>query len=185
MNKFNKVVVIVFSIITIVLSLFYKDFKILLFLLYMSVPFVIKLKDSYTSLYLIFGFLSVLLGGLLHFYKIFNYYDSITHTIWGFICGILAIGVLKIFKLYDSKNLLFNVLFVIIFGLATSCFWEVVEYITDTLFKTDLQRRLTGVHNTMSDIIVALIGNILFTMWYYHESKYNHKLLITKFIDTL
>ena len=87
--------------------------------------------------------------------------------------------------MYNEKKLLFNILFIIIFSIASSCLWEVIEYTIDTIFKSDLQRRNTGVHNTMKDIIVAIIGNTLFTIWYFYEYKFKTKLLIRKYIDLL
>lgn len=171
MTLANKILAVLFSLITIVLFVFNKEITILLFLIYIIFPFIIKLKPSYTLIYLTFGFLGILLGFLLHLYKITHWYDSFVHFMWGFISSILAIIVLKKLNMYNDKNILFNIIFIILFSLASSCLWEVIEYLIDTIFKSDMQRRLTGVYDTMKDIIVAILGNILFVIWYFYEYK--------------
>ena len=185
MTKFNKFLVLLFSFITIILFIYYKEISILLFLIYLWLPFIFKLKDSYTLIYLIFGFLAILLGFLLHLYKITTWYDSLVHFIWGIVSSLIAIVFLKKFRMYDEKKLSFNIMFIIIFTLGISCFWEISEFIIDTIFKSDMQRRTTGVYDTMKDVIVALLGNILFVIWYFYEYKYDKKILIRNYIVRL
>lgn len=185
MARFNKFLAVLFCIVTIVLSVYNKDFKILLFLIYIILPFIFKIKHSYTLIYLIFGFIGLFFGFLLHLYKILTWYDSFAHFVWGIISGLIAIIILKQIKMYNEKNLIFNLLFIIIFSLGSSCLWEIIEFIIDTIFKSDMQRKSTGVYDTMKDVIVALLGNILFTLWYFYEYKFDSKLLIRKYIDTL
>ena len=90
--------------------------------------------------------------------------------------------VLKKIKKFD--NIVFICLFIFIFSLATSGLWEVCEFTIDNLFNSDMQRRATGVYDTMKDIIVALFGNIIFILSYIFEYK-NKKLLIRFLIDNL
>lgn len=182
MEKLNKVLALLFSIITVILCIFNNKLSILLFLIYIFLPFLFKIKPLYTFIYLVFGFLSLLLGFFIHLYKTVFWYDSLVHFIWGIVSGILAIITLKLLKMYNNKNLVFNVLFIIIFSLAASCLWEIIEFIIDTIFKSDMQRRQTGVYDTMKDVIVALLGNILFTIWYFYEYKFNRKLIIRKYV---
>ena len=171
MTLANKILAVLFSLITIVLFIFNKEITILLFLIYIIFPFIIKLKPSYTLIYLIFGFLSILLGFLIHLYKTIYWYDSFVHFIWGFVASILAIIILKKLKMYNDKNILFNIIFIVLFSISLSCLWEVAEFTIDNIFKSDMQRRLTGVYDTMKDIIVAILGNILFVIWYFYEYK--------------
>lgn len=183
--KFNKILAILYSIITSVLFIYNKDIQILLFLIYILIPFIFKIKPSYILIYLVFGFISILLGFLIHFYKILTWYDSFTHFIWGFVSCVIAIIVLKKLKMYNEKNLLFNIIFIFTFTLSLSCLWEVFEFIIDIIFKSDMQRKSTGVYDTMKDIIVAILGNVLFIIWYFYEYKYKIKLIVRKYIDLL
>ena len=52
----------------------------------------------------------------------------------------------------------------------------------DNLFNGDMQRKATGVYDTMKDIIITLFGNVLFILSFIFEYK-NKKLLIRYLID--
>lgn len=171
MTLANKILAVLFSLITIILFIIYKEITILLFYIYIIIPFMIKLKPSYTLIYLIFGFLSILLGFLIHLYKTIYWYDGFVHFIWGFVSSIIGIIILKKLNMYNDKNLLFNIIFIILFSMALSSLWEVIEFMIDNIFKSDMQRKSTGTYDTMKDIIVAILGNILFIIWYFYEYK--------------
>jgi hypothetical protein len=181
--RFNKILAVILSIITIITSIYLKKISLLIFLLYIILPFIFKLKPYLTIIYLSFGFLSIFNGTLLHLYKLTMWYDSLVHFIWGIVSCLLGIVVLKYFNMDD--NILFNCIFILLFSTSLSSLWEIIEFIVDTLFKLDMQRRATGVYDTMKDIIVALLGNILFIIWYLFEYKQNKKLLIRNYIDLI
>ena len=64
--------------------------------------------------------------------------------------------------------------------------WEVFEYLSSYYFGVDPQKVvMTGVSDTMGDIIVAFLGSILVSISYYFEIKHNYNLLIKKFIKTI
>ena len=86
--------------------------------------------------------------------------------------------------MFNSRNIIFNCLFIFIFSLASSGIWEIVEFTIDNLFNQDMQRAATGVYDTMKDIIVTLFGNIVFILCFFFEYK-NKKLLIRYIIDSL
>ena len=99
MKKINHVLAIFLSIITLICFIKYKEITILLFLPYIALPFIFKLKDKYTIIYLVFGFIGLFNGFLLHFYKIISWYDTFTHFVWGIVAGILSLFYLDIFKI--------------------------------------------------------------------------------------
>ena len=88
LNKFNILLGSLLSFITIVLFILQKDIKILLLLIFLILPFIIKLKANYTLIYLIFGYLG-LSGFIFHLYKTIFWYDSFVHFIWGIVYGLL------------------------------------------------------------------------------------------------
>lgn len=182
LNKFNILLGSLLSFITIVLFILQKDIKILLLLIFLILPFIIKLKANYTLIYLIFGYLG-LSGFIFHLYKTIFWYDSFVHFIWGIVSGLLSIYILIKLKVFEEKNILFNLIFIISFSLALSCLWEMFEFLSDNVFNSDMQRLKTGVFDTMKDIIIAFFGNILFILWFYYEYKNNQELLIKKFIN--
>lgn len=185
MNKLNKMLSVILAIITIFLAVCLKDFKLLLFLIYILILYVIKMNQSLKFIALTFIFLGGFLGFLLHLYKITTWYDTFIHFISGIYASLVAIYILNKFRLYDKKNILFNILFVILFSLSISALWEVIEFILDKIFNSDMQRKLTGVNDTMKDTICALLGNILFDISFYFEYKYKNNLLIHKFVDNM
>ena len=185
MNKLNKMLSVILAVITIFLAVSLKDFKLLIFLIYILILYVIKMNQSLKFMALTFGFLGGFLGFLLHLYKVTTWYDTFIHFISGIYSSLVAIYILYKLKLYDKKNIIFNILFIILFSLSVSVLWEVFEFICDKIFDSDMQRKLTGVNDTMKDIICAVLGNILFDISFYFEYKYKNKLLIHKFIDNL
>ena len=78
--------------------------------------------------------------------------------------------------------MLFNILFIISFSLGIAALWEIFEYLASYYFNMDPQKViLTGVTDTMGDIIVAFLGSILVSICYYFEHTSNHNIFIKKF----
>ena len=177
-SKFNLFLAFCFTLISIITSIYLKDLTFLLFILVIIIPFILKIKPVMTTIYLVFIFLAMFLGCMLHLYKITTWYDNFTHFLWGYISGYVAIYILDKFKLFNH-NKLFDIFFIFILSLASSCIWEISEFIIDNLFNMDMQRKLTGVNDTMKDVIVTLLGNILFILCY------KNNLLIKQFIKQL
>jgi hypothetical protein len=83
--------------------------------------------------------------------------------------------------LKKNKNIFFDILFIISFALAIASLWEIFEYLDSFYFKADPQKVvMTGISDTMGDIIVAFLGSILVSICFYFENKYD--LLFKKFI---
>lgn len=185
LSKWNKILAVILGIITIIAALTMKDYLILLYLLVLPIPFILKIKPALTFCYLIFTCISVLLGSLCHLFKLTIWFDSFSHFTWGVLSSLLGIYILDKLKMYNEKNILFNIIFIFIFSLASSAFWEICEFTTDHVVGSDTQRAATGVFDTMKDIIVGLIGNIVFLLWYGYEHIGNHELGIKKFVKVM
>ena len=183
LNKINIIIAFVLCFISVFFALNNKDITLLLFSLYVVIPFIFKVKPIITLLYMLFGFIALFLGCQLHLFKTTTWFDNFSHFIWGFLSGILAIYILIKLKMFNHKNIIFNGIFIFIFSLASSSIWEIMEFSIDNLFNQDMQRAASGVYDTMKDIIVALFGNIIFILFYCLE--YKKKLLIRKIIDNL
>lgn len=184
-NKVNMFIALCYTLITIITAILKQDFSFLLSLLYIPIPFIIKLPNLMTTIYLLYGFVCVYLGNSMHLFKKTIWLDTTTHILWGFLSGIVAIYILDKFKMWNSKNILFNVFFIFIFSLASSGLWEIIEFTVDNLFNMDTQRRASGIFDTMKDIIVTLLGNIVFIIWFYYEYKKKQKLIIHKIIEAI
>lgn len=104
----------------------------------------IKLPSVLETIILFFIFSAEILGEIQNFYGIFKQWDTILHTINGFIMA--AIGFSLIDILNQNENITFT-LSPILVALVAFCFsmtigimWEFFEYGMDSFTKTDMQK---------------------------------------------
>lgn len=116
----------------------------------------------------LFILLAQVCGTMLEFYDKFIWWDVMLHTLSGPLAFYVGINLLKeIAKKTKSETL--NPIILIVFGICFSlsiitC-WEMIEYITDSFFGTNMQRadNMLGqlaLQDTMWDMIFATIGTI-------------------------
>ena len=104
---------------------------------------------------LLFIFAAEILGELREYYLTFPYWDTMLHTINGFLCA--AIGFALIDILNDSEKISFNVspLFAAVcafcFSMTVGVLWEFFEYFMDIVFHTDMQK--DDIINTVSSVL--------------------------------
>lgn len=130
---------------------------------------ILHLKISYTMelVYLLFIIFGHFIGSILGIYNEIPHYDKIMHTLSGVLTSFVAIIVLNNINQYKFKNVIFNIVFMIVFSLAVAGIWEIFEFTSDILFQADAQRvTISGVNDTMLDMIVALFGSILVCIEY-------------------
>ena len=66
----------------------------------------------------------------------------------------------------------FNIIFILSFTSLCACLWEVFEFTCNALVGGDAQRvALTGVSDTMWDIIVALFGAIFVSILHFFRKS--------------
>ena len=146
----------------------------------------IKIPDSVEFIFLIFIFFAELLGSILHFYDLINWYDSFVHYISGILTSLLGLMLLIYFKNYDSKKVYFNLVFMISITLSVATLWELFEFSCDNVFGYNAQRVIeTGVTDTMKDIICALLGCILVGISYIYEERNNKQLFVSRFLNSI
>lgn len=139
--------------------------------------FRFNMKSSIELLYLLFIILAQLFGCIFHWYSEIYWYDSFTHFISGMLTSFLAIIILKKLNHYNNKDILFNIIFIVAITLMIASLWEVFEFSSDKILNGDTQKvLLTGVDDTMKDIICALGGSVLFIIYYIYDS-FNKKYL--------
>lgn len=134
----------------------------------------VKISDGIKFVYILFVFMAHFLGATIELYNKINYFDKVTHTLSGVLTGYLSLFLLFLMNKYNKNEKIFNIIYIIIFTLAVAAFWEIFEYSANILFGGDAQRvQLTGVNDTMQDIIVALLGSIMVVVIYlfYNHSK--------------
>lgn len=146
--------------------------------------FKLKIGEGLNFIYILFIFMAHFLGVTCELYNKIYWFDKFAHFLSGVLSSFVAIYI--IIKFNKNKNLMFNILFIISFSLMIASVWEIFEYLSSYYFNLDPQKvALTGVTDTMGDIIVAFLGSILVSISYYFEHKENYNLLIKKFIKQI
>lgn len=160
-GEFNRGIVIVL-----------KDSSIIFTLTF---PYIIKklfridISEYLIFIWIVFIFLSHYLGVTLELYDKWYMFDKITHFMSGILSG--GVGALVLEKC-KCKNIIFNILFIISFTWLCAGMWEVFEFTCNYLFGGDAQKvALTGVSDTMWDMIVAFFGSIIVCFVYYFRKK--------------
>ena len=112
-------------------------------------------------------FAAQILGELSSYYIHFKHWDTVLHTIWGFLCAALGYSLVDI--LNQDNNFHFNLspLYLAIasfcFSMTIGVFWEFFEFAADRLFLLDMQK----------DTVIPLISTVLLD-----ESKSNIPIII-------
>lgn len=190
-KKINISLIIISSLITIYfvitrdkgIAYILKDISILLTMPAIYIVqklFKIKINEGLNFIYIIFIFISHFLGVICELYNNIYWFDKFAHFLSGVLTSFLAIYLL--IKMKNKNSLVFNILFIICFSLAIAAFWEIFEYLSSYYLNVDPQKvKITGVTDTMGDIIVAFLGSILVSVCYYFEHTQNYNLLVNKF----
>lgn len=142
----------------------------------------IKLPDMLESLYMIFIFLAYFLGSIMKLYGKIEYYDLFVHFTSGILSAMFAYYLYKMAN-KKEKNISTIILFILGLVALVAVSWEIFEFVCDKIFKKDAQYvQKTGVDDTMTDMIVALVGAILFDISYYLQKKKEKGKIMKKYI---
>lgn len=143
-----------FVIITLILQLWHGNYEnvflclltLVLFLIpsFFEAQFKLDLPEALEIVILLFIFAAEILGEIQNFYNVFSNWDTILHTINGFLCAALGFSLIDILNRYEKFHLNLSPLFVAIVGFCFSMtigvLWEFFEYGADKYFKTDMQK---------------------------------------------
>ena len=185
MKKINNIIIILSLIVELIYFIINPIItvdNILLLLSYIPVIFIprifnfifkkskIKITDDIEFVYLIFLILAFLFGSIMGGYSKIYWYDSFTHLLSGVFTAFMAPILLKWLNRYDKKDIVFNIIYIILITLSVAVLWECTEFTIDKILGTDTQKVLTtGVNDTMKDMICALIGSILYSIYYLYS----------------
>lgn len=141
---------------------------------FLNLIFKIKIDMFSNLLYFIFLFMSLYLGGTIHFYDKYRWWDQSIHFLSGVSFVGFGIGIAGTnFGIKKWSILLFS----FTFSITLHAFWEVLEYISDCISHGNAQRwqkihastnhvsekaiQPAGLVDTMNDIICCMIGSLL------------------------
>lgn len=120
-------------------------FSLVLFLMpsFIEKTFKIDLPSTLEIIIFLFIFSAEILGEINNFYGNFPGWDSILHTLNGFLCA--SIGFSLVYLLNEnSKSIKLSPIFVVLvsfcFSMTVGVAWEFFEYGMDTFFNLDMQK---------------------------------------------
>lgn len=123
----------------------------------------VKVPDEFYLLNIIFIYFASLWGSCLGGYST-PYYDKFTHFASGIVICELAYMLYK-HLLRNEKRKIVMCIFINAVNATIALLWEFYEYALLVFFQYDAIRNVTGVHDTMTDMLVAVIGGILLTIY--------------------
>jgi Predicted membrane protein len=131
----------------------------------------IKIGVYAEMIYLVFIFVSLILGIDLELYRSVPYMDKVVHTTSGVLSAVAGVFVLKHFDLLGSNNR-FQIFFIICFSMSVAAAWEIFEFTSDRLLGTKMQNLVsTGVGDTMFDMVCATLGAIVAAVYIEKKRK--------------
>lgn len=122
---------------------------VLTLILFMIPSFVenrinIDVPDVLEVIILLFIFAGQTLGELEEYYLTFPHWDTMLHTVNGFLCGAIGLALIDILnkspKFAISLSPFYVALFAFTFSMTVGVIWEFHEFALDMLFKTDMQK---------------------------------------------
>ena len=105
--------------------------------------FKIKMPETLEIIIFLFIFAAEILGEIQNFYNVFTNWDTILHTMNGFLCAAIGLSLIDLLN-NNSKKISLSPLYV---ALASFCFsmtigvcWEFFEYAADKTTLVDMQK---------------------------------------------
>ena len=154
----------------------------------------IALPNALESIILLFIFSAEILGEVQNFYGIFKGWDTMLHTINGFLCAAIGFSLIDILnrseKFHTKMTPAFVALVAFCFSMTIGVLWEFFEFGMDVTFKTDMQKdRIvqeisTVTLNPEGKNDPVEIRNITGTTIYYIENGENKEIsVVDGFLD--
>lgn len=104
----------------------------------------ITLPDALQIIIMLFIFSAEILGEINEYYLTIKHWDTILHTINGFLCAAIGFSLIDILNQKEFSYITLSPLFVALvafsFSMTIGVCWEFFEYGMDQTFKTDMQK---------------------------------------------
>ena len=117
----------------------------------------IDLPDTLEVIILLFIFAAEILGEIRAYYIYFPYWDTMLHTLNGFLCAAIGFSLVDIMNRSDRFSITLSPLFLAIvafcFSMTIGVLWEFFEWAMDCFFLLDMQKDsvLTAISSVMLD----------------------------------
>lgn len=104
----------------------------------------IELPDALQTIILLFIFSAEILGEINEYYLTIKYWDTILHTINGFLCAGIGFSLIDILNKKESTYISLSPIFVALvafsFSMTIGVMWEFFEYGVDSVLNKDMQK---------------------------------------------
>lgn len=168
-NKFLFIVYVLLRVIVIAIMIaqfFNRDYNnvfmcILTLILFTLPTFVerrlkIDVPDTLEVIILLFIFAAEILGEIREYYLYIPYWDTMLHTINGFLCAAIGVALIDILNRSDRFAFKMSPIFVSLvafcFSMTIGVVWEIFEYAMDVFFRTDMQK--DTIINSISTVLL-------------------------------
>lgn len=145
-----RFLVIVTMISQLIKGNFENVFMCILTLILLLIPSIIDkrlniaLPNALETIILLFIFSAEILGEVQNFYGIFKHWDTMLHTINGFLCAAIGFSLIDILnrseKFHTKMTPISVVIVAFCFSMTVGVLWEFFEYGMDTFLNTDMQK---------------------------------------------
>ncbi len=106
--------------------------------------FDIELPDVLEAVIVLFVFATLILGEIEEYYVKFKYWDTILHTLNGFLMAAIGFSLVNILNKSERIHLTMSPGFVAFiafcFSMTVGVMWEIYEFLMDMVVKTDMQK---------------------------------------------
>lgn len=145
-----RFLVIVTMISQLIKGNFENVFMCILTLILLLIPSIIDkrlniaLPNALETIILLFIFSAEILGEVQNFYGIFKHWDTMLHTINGFLCAAIGFSLIDILnrseKFHTKMTPISVAIVAFCFSMTVGVLWEFFEYGMDTFLNTDMQK---------------------------------------------
>ena len=129
----------------------------------------IKIEKYVKLIYYFFLLISFILGVLFQLYYSTYFFDLIVHGLFGLLLSIIIGTKLK----SNSWMNFFLLLSIVIF---IGFIWESLEFFSDVFMRTDHQEKISGAKDTMTDLLMSMVGTMIYSVYVLIENKIKNKL---------
>ena len=195
-----RLLVILTIVIQAIRGNFENVFLCILTLILFTIPSIIdkklniKLPNALEVIILLFIFSAEILGEIQNFYGIFKFWDTMLHTINGFLCAAIGFSMIDILNRSPRFHLKMSPLFVALvafcFSMTIGILWEFFEYGSDVFFKTDMQKdRITSsiasveINESRKNIPIKINNIEKEVMSYYENGELKERVIVGGHLD--
>lgn len=143
----SKILLGLLSIILLIIPLFFEKIK------------HIKIKEYIKLIYYFFLLIAFILGGLFLLYYRTLYFDLFVHGMFGLLLSVIFCQKTNNMTFKKSIILLSFIVFV-------AFLWELLEFFSDIIIGTDHQEKISGAEDTMTDMLISMVGVLIYTIYF-------------------